>query len=423
MPTHAVLTLAALAALSAPACGQTGRYAKTEAYLRYSVARLLEVQGMPADALVQYRLARSADPGQCGISTAIARVQADLGRLEEAKATILEATALCPESVEALSVHADILALMGDEAGSEAILSAPARSGSSSTELLASLCETLVAQGRADDAESLYRERCESDSLSPILAFMHARVLMACGRPDDAVGELLRAERLDPENWAVAAALGELLVTVGRPGEGARRLERVVARSGSTDEDYAALARAYCDLGAPERAVALLEARLAERGESPGTLAALGSAQFRAGALDDALSTNERLLVIDPNAVVALNYIAYTLAEEGRDLERAADYAERAAGMAPSEPDVRDTLGWVYFRLGRFGEARRELEAAAALGSPNAVIYEHLGDSLMALGLPDDARHAWQRALEIEPGRPSSVERLKPAGALEGLTP
>ncbi len=168
--------------------------------------------------------------------------------------------------------------------------------------------------------------------------------------------------------------------------------------------------------------MALLEARLAERGETPRLLAALGTTQFRAEALDEALSTNERLLVLDPNAVVALNYIAYSLAEEGRDLERAAEYAERAVGMAPSASDVRDTLGWVYFRLGRYDEARRELEQAAALGSPDAVIHEHLGDALMALGLPEEARRAWQRALEIEPGRPSCIERLESSeGAPEGL--
>jgi tetratricopeptide (TPR) repeat protein len=419
----AAVLLASFIASAGPAYGQAGRPVRAEAYLRYSVARLMEVQGMLADALVQYRLARSADPGQCGIGTAIARVQAGLDRPEEALATILEARALCPDSAEALSVHADILALMGDQAGAEAVLAAPARAESSSADLLASLCETLIAQGRADEAEALYRERCESDSLSPVLAFMHARVLMVCGRPDEAIDELLRAERLDPENRGVAAALGELLVSAGRTEEGARRLERVVARSGATDDEYASLAQTYCDLGIPERAVALLSARLAERGDTPQLLAALGAAQFRAGALADALSTNERLLTIDPNAVVALNYVAYTLAEEGRDLERAAEYAERAAGMAPSEADVRDTLGWVYFRLGRFDDARRELETAAALGVPSAVIHEHLGDALMALGLSEDARRAWRRALEIEPGRPSSIERLESAGAPEAQTP
>lgn len=421
--TSTTLMLAALIALVGPARVQAARHPKAEAYLRYSVGRLMEVQGMLADALVQYRLAESADPDQCGIGTAIARVQAGLGRLDDALTDILEARALCPESAEALGVHAEILTLMKDEAGAEAILSAPARSESSSAELLASLCETLVAQGRADEAEGLYRERCKSDSLSPVLAFMHARVLMMCGRPDEAARELFRAERLDPENVAVAAALGEMLVSAGRPEEGLRRLERVVARSGAADGEYAGLARAYCDLGVPERAVALLKQRLAERGESPELLAALGSSQFRAGALDEALSTNERLLAIDPNAVVALNYIAYTLAEEGRDLARATEYAERAAGMAPAAPDVRDTLGWVYFRLGRFDEARRELEAAAALGSPSAVIHEHLGDALMALGLSEEACRAWRRALEIEPGRQSSIERLESAGAPEGTSP
>jgi tetratricopeptide (TPR) repeat protein len=110
--------------------------------------------------------------------------------------------------------------------------------------------------------------------------------------------------------------------------------------------------------------------------------------------------------------VQALNFLAYTLADEDLDPARALGYAERAVALDPKNGFVRDTLGWTYYRLGRFEEAREEIETAIELGGGEPVVYEHLGDALHALGLTDQALSAWSRALELEPGRESSIERI-----------
>jgi len=396
-----------------PAPGQSDRHPRAEAFLRYSVARLLEVQGAYDAALTQYLLAQSHDPGHCGMGTAIARVQARLGRVDEAEATVLRVRARCPRDAEALGTHADVLLSTGRYAELEEVVSDTGRSPYAPLEFLILLCESLIALDRPAEAVSLCRERCRADSLSPVLAFLHARVLLRSGDHEAAAAELLRAERLDPENRAVTVTLGEVLVALGRPEEGARRMERAVARASAGDREHATLARAYADMGAPERAVRHVREALAERGESGELLAALGAAQFSAGDVEGAFDTYERLLERDPDEVVALNFVAYVLAEEDRELDRALEYAERAARLAPTASEVRDTLGWVYYRLGRFEEARGELELAATLDEPSADTEEHLGDTLMALGLVEEARAAWRRALELEPDRESALRRLE----------
>lgn len=418
--TTTVLSLA----LSLPALSNAGSAGPTphEAYMRYSVGRLLEVQGLLADALVQYRLVQSMDPGRCGPATAVARVLLALDRPEDAREAIVGARALCPDDSDVLAVHADVLLALGDDAGAESLLAEPARADSSPPELLAALSEALVAQGRAEEAAALYAERCLADSLSPVLAFLHARVLIECGRNDEAVRELERAERLDPDNRAVTATLGRILVNLGRPGEAVPRLERVVAQGGS-EQEYAALARAYGELGLHARAVALLRGAVESGGESPELLAVLGVAQYEAGDAEGAVSTYERLLETDPDSVLALNFVAYTLAELGRNLEHALAYAERAAELDPDSANVRDTLGWVHYRLGHYDAARRELEDAIRLGATQAVVHEHLGDALAALGLLDGARESWRRALEAEPGRPSAAERLQAHPETNGEAP
>jgi tetratricopeptide (TPR) repeat protein len=356
----------------------------------------------------------SLDPGDCAVATAIARVQAALGRTDEALAAIRAARERCPGDAEALALHAEVMASVGDDKGVETELTA-AVSDSSPADLLALLAESLIAQGRVEEAERMYAERCAADSLSPMLAFLHARVLMKCDRREDAASELLRAERLDPSNQAVAGALGELLLDVGRAQEAVPRLERIVTSADAPEGDVAALSRAYCEVGEPDRAVALVEDAIVERGERPGLLVALGGAHFRRGDIDSAFRAYERVLAADPDAVVALNFVAYSLAENNTDLDRALELAERAARLAPTAPEVLDTLGWVYHRLGRESDARREIEEALALGDESAEVHEHLGDVLHALGLEDEAAAAWRRALEVEPGRGSAAAKLEGA--------
>ena len=62
-----------------------------------------------------------------------------------------------------------------------------------------------------------------------------------------------------------------------------------------------------------------------------------------------------------------------------------------------------DSLGWVLFRRGKFDEARKELERAAALpgGDDDPVVWDHLGDVYFRLDQPGRARAAWHKAITL----------------------
>jgi predicted Zn-dependent protease len=79
-------------------------------------------------------------------------------------------------------------------------------------------------------------------------------------------------------------------------------------------------------------------------------------------------------------------------------LERALRMTQRAVAEQPENAAYRDSLGWVYFQLGRYQEAVRELEQAVAAEEPGGVILDHLGDAYARHGQADKARAAWERA-------------------------
>jgi len=127
---------------------------------------------------------------------------------------------------------------------------------------------------------------------------------------------------------------------------------------------------------------------------------------------DQAIAAMRQVIEIDPEHAEALNFLAYIYAEEGIHLDEALDLAGRALELKP-EGHIIDTLGWVYFKLRRYGEARVELERAALLMPDDSVVQEHLGDVYRALKLWDKARRAYLRALELNPDNASVSEKLE----------
>ncbi|MFH1864751.1 MAG: tetratricopeptide repeat protein [Candidatus Eisenbacteria bacterium] len=388
----------------------------SQAYLHYSLGRLMEVSGALSDALVQYRRADSFDPGHCEVGVAVARTLYALGRHEEASNKSGEALELCPDNREAIAIRGELLLVQGEYGEAERILSEVALDDDAPREFAALYGQALLSQGRTEDGAAYLRSRSEVDSLDPDIASMRGRALLILGDSEGAVYELGRSLRLDPGNRAVAGMLSRLLIALERPEEGVPLLEWILSRYRALEPEFISLAAGYSMLDEPERAQAVLDTASARFGDTSAILRARGAAYYGAGDLDSAVEAYEKLLELDEDSVTALNFIAYTLADEDRDLERAFDYATRAVELEPDNPLLRDTLGWTHFKLGSMEEARRELDLAIELGGDNPLILEHLGDVLLELGLTDRAVAAWTRTLELSPGRASTLERIESTG-------
>ncbi len=136
----------------------------------------------------------------------------------------------------------------------------------------------------------------------------------------------------------------------------------------------------------------------------------LGTSEERAGHRDEAIQTFSALLADQPDFHPALNYLGYMWIEKGQNLDRAMEMVRRAVELAPDNGAYIDSLGWGYYQLGRYDEAKETLERAARLVR-DPTVYEHLGDAYAALGNADEARRAYRRAMELEADDPAAVER------------
>jgi len=137
-----------------------------------------------------------------------------------------------------------------------------------------------------------------------------------------------------------------------------------------------------------------------------------GTLLEKLGMQDAARAAMREILKLDPDHAEALNFIAYQFAEAGTRLDEALELATRAIALNEAG-HIYDTLGWVYYRLGRYQESLKALQAARREIADDPVIFTHLGDVLVALKEYSRAREAYRQALELAPGDPDLQRKLE----------
>jgi tetratricopeptide (TPR) repeat protein len=118
-----------------------------------------------------------------------------------------------------------------------------------------------------------------------------------------------------------------------------------------------------------------------------------------------------KALELQPDQPLVLNYLGYSWVDQGVNLEEAFRMLRRAVEQRPRDGYIVDSLGWAYFRLGRFEEAVRILERAVELRPADPVINDHLGDAYWKVGRRLEARFQWNHARDLKP-EPEDLEKI-----------
>jgi len=110
-----------------------------------------------------------------------------------------------------------------------------------------------------------------------------------------------------------------------------------------------------------------------------------------------------KALELQPEQPMVLNYLGYTWVDMNRNIDRATDMIKRAVALRPNDGAIVDSLGWAYYRVGRYDEAVTHLERAVELKGSDPVITDHLGDAYWKVGRRAEAQFQWRRALGLKP--------------------
>jgi tetratricopeptide (TPR) repeat protein len=128
-------------------------------------------------------------------------------------------------------------------------------------------------------------------------------------------------------------------------------------------------------------------------------IAARGNIYLMQEKTDDAIKDFEKAVQLNPNQDVAANNLAYLLADQNRDLQNALKYAQGVRSRHPEDPNAADTLGWVYYRVGRMVLARDAVQFAVSKQPNNPLFEYHLGAIYKANNQRTEAEAALKKAL------------------------
>ena len=119
-----------------------------------------------------------------------------------------------------------------------------------------------------------------------------------------------------------------------------------------------------------------------------------------------------KLIKLKPDNAHAYNALGYSYAERGIQLTEALKLIKKASELSPEDPYIMDSLGWVYYRMGKRAEGLNYLNLAFA-ARPDPEIAAHLGELLWVQGAKDDAKSIWRSALEKDPDNEVLLETMR----------
>jgi len=217
---------------------------------------------------------------------------------------------------------------------------------------------------------------------------------------------------------AAQARYAGVLAKQGRLAEARQYLQGVNAGDAQQRTQLTlAEANLLREANAHQEAFEFLAQAVARNPDTPDLLYDYAMAAEKVNRIDLLESNLRRVIEMRPSHAHAYNALGYSLADRNLRLPEARTLIETAHKLAPEDPFILDSLGWVLYRLGQNQEALGHLQRAYEL-RPDGEIAAHLGEVLWVLGRQDEARKLWAEALRDHAKNQvlqGTVKRLAPA--------
>lgn len=250
------------------------------------------------------------------------------------------------------------------------------------------LADRFESLDKFEDAVAIYHSIDVKSPYWPAASVQAALDQSRMGHNDQSILELQAITKADPSDLTAWTALGDAY------------------RSG---EKYREAADAY------DHAIVLLRP---EQTKDWAVFYARAMAEDQSKRWDAAEQDLQHALKLNPDQPQVLNFLGYSWVDQGRRLPEALTMLEKARALSPFDGYIVDSVGWAYFRLGRYQDAAKALENAVLLVPGDATINEHLGDAYWRVGRKLEARFQWSHALAFSPeaGQKAELEKKLQSG-------
>jgi tetratricopeptide (TPR) repeat protein len=335
-------------------------------------------EGKPAEALTMLDELLRGSPGSTSGRYLKINALMELGRYDEARPELDKLAHEFPQSSD-LKLMRGLLAVLSKRyQDAEAIFSTAAASGGSDVRFDLGLAEAYAGRQQYDRALQLLETEVRRSPQQPVIRRMLAKTALQAGQFDRAISELQKLLQAQPDSATLLTDLGQAYRAKGDLPMAAQEFQKAIQR-GSKD---------------------------------PLPYFLLGFTLDASGKPSEAIQTYRQALVLRPNDSLTMNNLAYALADSAnpKDLDEALQLAQRALEISPREPDLRDTLGWVWLKKGKPDTALQLFTELCRDTPANPSYRLHLGLALLAKGNTGGAQKTLEQALASNPSQTEAVE-------------
>lgn len=374
---------------------------------------LLELRaGRLAESLMALEKASAAHPGSLRIALALTDAQLAGGDPSKAVAVVRDALLRHPGNIDVVMAQARALLAAGDSKAAAGSLRDATRLAEFNTERLAGIARLQLAAGFLDEAAYSAHKALTGKPDDLMALALAAEIALAQKRPDLAKGFIDSLFALQPKSAEAFRLSAELALAAGDAAAAEARLAEAFDAAPST----ALLVRRasiWVANGKPARAVDAAQAWLSQYPDDRDALNLLAGLFVQS---EDWASARDIYLRLDEHGMGSgseLNNLANVLSRLN-DASGALAVARRALALAPANPLVADTLGWLLVETGAYDEGLRHLRDARLRAPSNSEIRYHLAVALAKLGNRQEALAELRAAL----GDDESFSELERARAL-----
>jgi tetratricopeptide (TPR) repeat protein len=238
---------------------------------------------------------------------------------------------------------------------------------------LLALADMLQTAQRCEEATSVYARIPDTSSLRSVADIQSGLCLDELDRVDEAAAHVKRVVDGDPSNLEAVMALGNIYRAHNRFDEAADAYSRGIAT-------------------------------IADKAKADWRIFYFRGVSYeRSKHWPEAEADFKQALTINPNQPQVLNYLGYSWVDMGMNLDQALNMIKTAVDLRPNDGYIVDSLGWAYFKLGRYDDAVTQLERAVELKPEDSVINDHLGDAFWRVGRKLEATFQWHHAKDLGP--------------------
>ena len=371
--------------------------------LRFEIGRAHLAKGDAEQARLQFLESVRLRPDYVPPRLALAQLDLSKGEFSKAMQGATEILDIEPTSLPAKLIRSSSLIGMGDKVKAREELQQTLQLQPNSRDAHFQMAMLNFSDKQYKPAEERFRHLNQMTPPDPRGLLGLVEVQVALGQFDGAIRLLEQELKVHPDQHELRLFLANTAVRGKRYDMAISNYQFLLEKFPKRDDVYVRLGETYRRAGNIQGAMDCYQKARELSPNDPIPHVQLALLMEGSGKHQQARPIYEHVLKLQPDNPIALNNLAYLLVESGTELDQALTYAQRAKQKLPQDPNISDTLGWVYIKKNLSDNAIQIFQELVGQHPANPIYRYHLAMALFQKGDKPRAKKELDTALKSNP--------------------